>query len=420
MTIVKKYKRNLYLSGISAYLMVGLPSIAFAETEIYGQIRLSLESSNANATRPVNWQFDENGNVINRGSKVSNMADQGSRLGLMGSEELENFTLLYHLEWGFNAADSSPEGSGFTQRLGYLTLKNSLGALTVGKIENPFKQMLQVKTVTSLSNANWNAASMSAAGDLFQGSMGSIANFNSSMMFRVGSALLYTSPSWSGFNFDVAVVMSQKADQSDYVFNKRRDVDLFTANFNYFHDSGAYIKGGFISGNTEKPGAKTASVWGLSMGYVTPKWGINLYGAIGETKGLATFGVGNERSQRYWANVKGLNLTPSGYKHDAYGVDLTGFYLLDESLMTKAYGSISYGNSTKEERNGLFKQNREERNRLKIWAIGVEHKLSSRTKMWAEYEAMSVKQSFTQRSSNYFHTENLKNNKILVGMRHDF
>lgn len=399
---------------------VGLSSFAMAETELYGQIRLSVTNSNANGMAPSQWKFDENGNVINKGPKVSNVADQGSRLGLLGKEELENFTLLYHLEWGFNAADSSPEGSGFTQRLGYLTLKNEWGALTIGKIENPFKQMLQVKTVTSLSNANWNAASMSAAGDLFQGSMGSIVNFNSSMMFRVGSALLYTSPSWDGLNFDVGVVMSQKADQPDYVFNKRRNVDLLTANVNYFHDSGAYIKGGYISGNTEKPGAKAAHVWGLSVGYVTPQWGVNLYGAMGDTKGLATFGVGNERSRTYWDNIRGLDQTPSGYKHSAYGIDLTAFYMLGESLMTKAYGSISYGNATKKERDGLFKQNREEKNRLNIWAVGLEHKLSARTKFWAEYQAMTVKQSFTDTTQRYFHTENLKNNRLMVGMRHDF
>lgn len=418
-TNIQKRGRLLLPLVLGTTVIMGSIGIASAQTEIYGQIRLSLENSRANGTHPAAWKFDSNGNVINKGPRVSGMNDQGSRLGLIGQEELEAFTLIYHLEWGFNAA-TNDETSTFNQRLGYLTLKNGYGALTVGKIENPFKQMLQVKTVTSLSNANWNAASMSATGDLFQGSMGSINNFNSSMMFRVGHALLYTSPSWNGFNFDVAVIMSQKSDQPDYIFNKRRDVDLFTANLNYFHDSGAYIKAGYISGNTEKPGAKAAHVWGLSVGYVTPQWGVNLYGAVGETKGLATFGVGNERSQNYWANVRGLNLTPGGYKHTAYGVDLTAFYLIDESLMTKVYGSISYGNAKKKESNGLFHQNRREENKLNIWAIGVEHKFSQRTKVWAEYEAMTVKQSFTNTTNRYYHKQDLKNNRLLIGMRHDF
>lgn len=418
-TRIQKRGRPLLPLILGSTVIIGSLDIAFAQTEVYGQIRLSLENSRANGTHPSAWEFDSNGNIINKGPRVSGMKDQGSRLGLIGQEELDAFTLIYHLEWGFNAA-TNDETSNFTQRLGYLTLKNEYGALTVGKIENPFKQMLQVKTVTSLSNANWNAASMSAAGDLFQGSMGSINNFNSSMIFRVGHALLYTSPSWQGFNFDVAVIMSQKSEQPDYIFNKRRDIDLFTANLNYFHDSGAYIKGGYISGNTEKPGAKAAHVWGLSVGYVTPKWGVNLYGALGETKGLATFGVGNERSRNYWANIRGLNLTPDGYKHTAYGIDLTAFYLLDESLMTKVYGSISYGNAKKKERDGLFHQHRREENKLHIWAVGVEHKFSQRTKIWAEYEATTVKQSFTDVTSRYYHTQDLKNNRLLIGMRHDF
>ena len=418
--MVANQKENTLNKGglLGALMLVGSMPLAFAETEIYGQIRLSLESSNA--TSPVNWQFDKNGNIVNKGPKVTGMKDQGSRLGLIGSEELESFTLLYHLEWGFNAANSDGVDGGFSQRLAYMTLKNRYGALTVGKIENPFKQMLQVRTVTSLSNSNWNAASMSAAGDLFQGSMGSIVNFNSTMMFRVGSALLYTSPSWSGFNFDAAVVMSQKSDQPDYIFNKRRNIDLFTANLNYFHNSGVYVKAGYISGNTEKPGAKAAYVWGLSLGYTTPRWGVNLYGSIGETKGLATFGVGNERSRNYWNNIRGLNLTPSGYKHRAYGIDLNAYYVLDESLMTKVYGSLSHGHATKKERNGLFHQNREEKNRLGIWAVGVEHKLSSRTKVWAEYESMTVKQSFSDETNRYYHKESLSNNKFLIGFRHDF
>ena len=404
---------------IGILLSVGAISTASAATEVYGQIRLSLENSRANGVHPTAWKFDENGNVINRGAHVTGMKDQGSRIGLIGQEELEAFTLLYHLEWGFDAA-ASTEDSGLTQRLAYLTLKNEYGALTVGRIENPFKQMLQVRTVTSLSNSNWNAASMSAAGDLFQGSMGSINTFNSTMMFRVGHAVLYTSPSWAGFNFDVAAIMAQKADDPNYIFNKRRNVDIFTANPNYFHDSGAYIKAGYITGNTEKPGAKAANVWGLSLGYTTPRWGVNLYGAIGETKGLATFGVGNERSQQYWGNVRGLNLTPSGYKHKAYGIDLTAYYVLDEALMNIVYGSVSYGNTTKKEQNGLFHQNREEKNRLNIWAVGFEHKLSQRTKVWAEYEASTVKQSFTNTTNRYYHKESLKNNRLLIGMRHDF
>lgn len=421
MTIVaKKDKKWVSPLLVGAFVAASSLSIATAKTEIYGQVRLSLENSRANGVHPVAWKFDQEGNIINRGAHVTGMKDQGSRLGLMGQEELAAFTLIYHLEWGFNAASGTNETAAFTQRLGYLTLKNDYGALTVGKIENPFKQMLQVRTVTSLSNANWNAASMSAAGDLFQGSMGSINTFNSTMMFRVGHALLYTSPSWNGFNFDVAAIMSQEANNPDYLFNKRRNVDLFTANVNYFHDSGAYIKAGYITGNTEKPGAKAANVWGLSVGYTTPEWGVNLYGAIGETKGLATFGAGNERSQNYWHNLRGLNETPSGYKHQAYGIDLTAYYLLDESLMTKVYGSVSYGNATKKERDGLFQQNREEKNRLNIWAIGLEHKLSQRTKIWTEYEASTVKQSFTHTSSRYYHTQNLKNNRLLIGMRHDF
>ncbi len=413
----KKLVMPLILGSVVTMSTLGTAS---AQTEVYGQIRLSLENSRANGTHPVAWKFDDQGNVINRGDRVTGMKDQGSRLGLMGQEDLAAFTLIYHLEWGFNAAAGTNDTGTFTQRLGYLTLKNEYGALTVGKIENPFKQMLQVKTVTSLSNSNWNAASMSATGDLFQGSMGSINTFNSTMMFRVGHALLYTSPSWNGFNFDVAAIMSQKSEQPDAMFNKRRDVDLFTANVNYFHDSGAYIKAGYITGNTEKPGAKAAHVWGLSIGYTTPKWGVNLYGAMGETKGLATFGVGNERSQKYWDNVRGLNQTPSGYKHEAYGIDLTAYYLLDDALMTKIYGSVSYGNATKKERNGLFRQNREEKNRLNIWAVGLEHKLSQRTKVWGEYEASTVKQSFTNTTARYYHKQNLKNNRLLIGIRHDF
>lgn len=395
-------------------------SIAKAEIEVYGQIRLSIEDSRQGATRPVNWKFNEDGNVINQGPKVLNVGDRNSRLGLYGKEELESFTLLYHLEWGFDATTGMDYGGGFTQRLGYLTLKNDLGALTVGKIENPFKQMLQVKTVTSLSNGNWNSASMSGAGDLFQGSMGSINNFNSSLPFQVGHALLYTSPEWNGLNFDVSIIMSQKEDTPDYIYNKRRDVDIFTGNINYFHTSGAYIKGGYITGNTQKPGAKAAHVWGISIGYVTPQWGVNFYGITGETKGLATFGVGNERSQSYWANVKGLDITPDGYEHKAYGLDFTAFYMLDDNLMTKVYGSVSYGNATKQERNGLFHQNRKEKNRLNIWAVGFEHKLSGRTKVWAEYQNMKVKQTFTEESNIYYHTKTLENNKLLVGLRHDF
>jgi|SRR5699024_3278532 len=144
-TVIRVGKRLVMPLMLVSVVIMSALGTASAQTEVYGQIRLSLDNSRANGTHPVAWKFDDQGNVINRGDRVTGMKDQGSRLGLIGQEALEAFTLIYHLEWGFNAATSTNDTGGFTQRLEYLTLKNEYGALTVGKIENPFKHLEQFR-----------------------------------------------------------------------------------------------------------------------------------------------------------------------------------------------------------------------------------------------------------------------------------
>src|SRR5699024_7128808 len=200
-------KKGLLAVAVAGALTMGA---AQAETSIYGSIRYDYNNFK---------QITEEGGKLVKGDRVSDMQDQGSRIGIKGSEDLGNgLALVFKLEFGFNGMEglSTNNGDGFNNRIAMIGLAGDFGTFAVGRLDNPFKQTIVDGSVIDDFNSRWSESSANAAlRDAFLG-----ANID-----RVGNAVAYISPEFSGFSANAAVIMD--AEDKD-LFGKEKHLDVWT------------------------------------------------------------------------------------------------------------------------------------------------------------------------------------------------
>ena len=170
-------KKVTSLALATAFL--SLPT--FAEVTVYGKANLSLQ------------QTDE-------GDSLTEVSSNTSRIGLKGSEKLEDSGLevFYKFEYE-TAVDDGDTGDGetFSQRNIYVGVKGNFGAVQAGRFDTPLKTM-QNKI------------------DLFNDLEGDIKSIITSNDNRESNSVSYTTPStMGGFKANVALIASEDADVSD-------------------------------------------------------------------------------------------------------------------------------------------------------------------------------------------------------------
>jgi predicted porin len=106
---------------IALAIAAAISAPAFADTTVYGVADVSIESTK----NSVAGSFTQNG-----------MADNASRLGVKGSEDLGNgMSATYQFETAFN-----PTGAGFgAARNSGVGIKGNFGAVVLGNWDTPFK-----------------------------------------------------------------------------------------------------------------------------------------------------------------------------------------------------------------------------------------------------------------------------------------
>lgn len=126
---MKKLSLNTAVKSACVIATTALCSQAFAQPEIYGQVRLSLAQNEVTGERP-----NKKTGVIEPVDEKRAQLDSGnSRIGIKGSEALtENTDLEYRLEYKVDVAESTD--GNFSARHGYLALNNKqYGKLLVGR-----------------------------------------------------------------------------------------------------------------------------------------------------------------------------------------------------------------------------------------------------------------------------------------------
>ncbi len=383
---MKKSLVVVALAGAMAF------TAASAETVLYGSIRLGAEVQKNH--------FNAEGKMNKRGLQ---MEDFGSRLGLKGSEDLGNGTkVIYQLEWGFNGMNGDANGEGFKNRLAYIGLTGDWGTVALGRQNNPFTESLNAGTIADEFNGNYTSALRIATAAVFAapetGAFGTIKADDAvgAMPTRVGNSVAYVSPSFSGFSFTVAGIA--KAPDADEVGspdayyeanNKSKGFDIYTVGLNYEHESGFYAKAAYLGTDMYKD-AKRGNAYGLNVGFANEQFGVN-----------ADFG-GAERGRK--------NGTDQA-KISSKGWDVGAQFSFGPDYFSTVRATV--GQSTT---NYKYEVEPKVKDKMTVWALGFEQKLSTRTKVWAEF----AKENRKVKETGVTESNKRHNDVFSLGIRHDF
>lgn len=150
------------------------PMAAMAETSLYGQLNMELQS----------WD----------GNLQTN--SYGSRLGFKGSEDLGNgLKAIYQIEGGLNISLNGGNGN-ISGRNSFLGLAGDFGTVILGRHDHPYK-------LATLA--------FRPMGD----TMADRAGFHADQFLRTDGVLAYVSPSMGGMTVAAAVVPTHKVTGSD-------------------------------------------------------------------------------------------------------------------------------------------------------------------------------------------------------------
>lgn len=392
---MKKSLVVVALAGAMAF------TAASAETVLYGSIRLGAEVSKNHYSDVTNKAGDIT--AVRENKRGLEMKDFDSRLGLKGSEDLGNGTkVIYQLEWGFDGMAGDANGEGFKNRLAYIGLTGDWGTVALGRQNNPFTESLNAGTIADEFNGDYTSALRIATGQVA---------FGAPMPTRVGNSVAYVSPSFSGFSFTVAGIakapkavnenvdvqiqpgldlsIPQFSPEATYngAGNKNKGFDIYTVGLNYEHESGFYAKAAYLGADLYKD-QKRVNTYGLNVGFINEQFGVTAdFG--GASKGRKNGGV--KTSSTGWDVGAQFSFGPDYFS--------TVRATAGQSKVT--YKTVEADKLT---------------DKMTVWAVGFEQKLSTRTKVWAEFAKENQKLKVRGVSES-----NKRHNDVFsLGIRHDF
>lgn len=366
---------------------------AHAATELYGLLQLGMTRAYNHNPAEGNMTFIQVGEssqglpiyqTQRAGQQGLAIEDYGSYIGLRGSESLgEDTQLIFNLRWAFNAADGGENGEGFENEIAMVGLETSIGTFAIGRMENPFYDIVKADSISDDFNALGLSASAAAAGDILLSNAGSINTFDAEMWEYLSNVAIYTSPTIGGLSFTAEIA----ASNDEEIYDNKRGIDLYTIGLAYEHDSGFYSRIGYFSADLVDD-LKRAYSYGAQLGFRTEDWGITGNYAYAQNNNPNNFGVGNAHSEFFWAQVKDQSAGDNYYKHTAKGWDIGAYWAFgaDHNTTLRAtYGqAIAKKRHTSLDNLNHTTRNQEE-NRLRTFSIGLEQELSERTAIWLEY-----------------------------------
>lgn len=417
-----KMKKSLVVVALAGAMAF---TAASAETVLYGSIRLGMDVGKNHYG--ANSNYDMATNTITHGVKRNkrgiDMQDYGSRLGLKGSEDLGNgMKVLYQLEWGFNGMDGGSYGEGFENRLAWVGITGDWGTVALGRQNNPFTEALNAGTEADEFNGDLGTTSALryATGTVMMSSAGdNMGNF-SAMPTRVGKSIAYVSPSFSGFNFVLAGVAEAPknegylvtgAQSSQLLNNSSKGFDIYTVSLNYEHESGFYAKAAYLGADLKKEN-KRANTYGVNVGFKNEQFGVN-----------ADFGAG-ERGRKLARTWTGNVTGGSNNKITSTGWDIGGHFSFGPDYFSTIRATFGQAEVKYKGQNNTFNwvaNNNNQKDKITVWAVGFEQKLSTRTKVWVEYAKEDRKVNLGE-TDGFGGTKRSKDNRdtVSIGIRHDF
>ncbi len=341
---------------------------AHAETTLYGSARLSVDRVDPDAdNRASNWD------VVNN----------ASRLGVRGSEDLGGgLSAIYQYEFGVRADGTQPnQDSPLSERHSWVGLKGGFGSATIGRQWTPYYDA--IGGVTDVFNQ-------------------SLSNPYSQTTVRQSNSLKYITPDFSGFSASAMVVAdgaTLKVAPSGAT-EETNNVDMYQIALQY--QNGPLGLGAawssMIDGrlNSDSNEFEDADLWGVSASYT--------FASV--FKLSAIYEDGNFGAVTGTRNATVDTLKTNGQKD--YG--LVGEYTIGNGIVRAGWGRRELDDEL-----NVFGEKFKDND---FWAVGYQHNLSKRTRLWAEYADNEG------RAANLADTGDTVveqgENRFSLGMRHDF
>jgi predicted porin len=354
--------KKIIVAAVAA--AVATPMVASADATMYGQVRVATQYAKRTS------QINSSGDSVNRDSW--GMADQVSRLGVKGDEDLGNgLKAIYQLEFGVDVGDGYGKGDFWSQRNSYVGLSGGFGTFLAGKHDTPFK----------ISTGKLDFFADTAA-DADNDGFGSTNTYNPRGVGlfdsrRANGAIAYVSPSLAGFTFAGAVIQhgTDPFGGSNPATGTPKATDF----------AGAYSLAGMYSNGP----------WFAALAYenIDPKALLGIPGSANVPKdkkwrlGLGILDLNNFSAAFVYENHDIADRNFDGGKSKAKSWQLSAAYDFGNSRVKAMYGDFN-GNAD----GGLgVTQLGENISDFKTWAIGLQHNLSKRTDVQLLYRAKDLK-----------------------------
>ncbi len=312
---------------------IAAPMAVAADVTIYGLMNASLVSS-------------EGDNTTN-GTDLADITSTGSRLGFKGSEDLGNgLKANFQIEMALNSTDNTTGTVLFSGRNTYVGLSGDFGEVRFGHHDTPAKIA---------------ATGLSTFGDQL-GDVNQVAGVNNT---RAADAYSYISPNFSGLSFAVAAFTgSTSVNANDRVQhqvgvqgNNANNADDLAAGYSLaaFYDNAgislrAYYENAddYVNNTTTANTLNGADNWGLGARYKMDAFYVS--GGY-EEQDLDLVAANADRTIEMWY--------------------VEGGYTMGNTTIKGIYGDVDLDLPANSDNS--------------TWAIGVDHKLSKRTMVWAQY-----------------------------------
>ncbi len=334
-------KKQLLAAAVATAIAV--PMAASADVTVYGKLHYSIDS--------IDYDSGVSGAIIGTGNDKlphgydgSAVNSHASRFGIKGSEDLGNgLSAVFQMEFEIAADDL---GDIKNKRNTYVALAGNWGVAGIGQVDTPFKS-----STSSL--------------ELFGDSIGDYnqLGFND---VRAPDAVFYMSPNWNGFSFVAAVVMPSEFGGKGTGTAEADGIEATSIAATYnngpFFASLAYedISGEFVDSLLGIGDDYDYDKWRLGLGYTANGFHIGyIYEERDIDGGAAILGSDDSDSWQLSASyTAGNNVFKIAYgQADDWGMDGTKSpYVLDDAEQ---------------------------------WTVGLDHKLSKRTKLYASYSDFS-------------------------------
>ena len=331
--------KKLIAAAIAA--VVAAPAVSAADTTLYGKAHVSIQSnSNVTPTSTAD-NYTVNSNA--------------SRIGVKGAEDLgDGLKAIFGYEMGYNITDGAP-GTPISARNAYVGLTGGFGTVLAGRHDTPAKIAFYSAGTDFIGDSvvDMNSVAGSAGGG--------VSTFTE---FRLNNAIAYVTPSFSGFTAAVAVVPGEGTSTVAANNNANGLADAYSlglmysggglkASLGYEVASKAYLNNGLPSATTQAD----HKMWQLGASY---------------TFGDFTVGANYEKDDNYLSNRN---------------MSRTAWGIAGKANFGNNYVVVNYGSNSRDQSGLATDPIAGTMEDAKGYGIGIGHKFSKRTQVYAAYHA---------------------------------